>query len=309
MSRDRGAARQHPNTPRARGEHAPRAHATDSERRAELHAFEPTTDGFQTFLNQVGRFPLLTREEEVELAKRIEAGDLEAKEKLINSNLRLVLKFARAYDGHGLSFPDLVQEAMLGLIRATEKFDYRKGFKFSTYAVLWIRQAVQRGLDNTGREVRIPAHVAQRERKVNRIARELATQLNREPTDEEVAERAEVDLDEVLAVRDLTKVTTSLDVPIGDGDATLGDLQAEQAPGVEEQLIEGERERAVESAIETLPKESRDVIRLRFGTAGRETLSVRETANRLGLTQRIVQELEEQGLRQLAEERSLSAWN
>src|SRR5262245_55107447 len=163
------------------------------------HAADPTTDGFQHFLNQVGKYPLLTREEEVELAQRIERGDLEAKEKLINSNLRLVLKFARAYEGHGLSFPDLVQEAMLGLIRATEKFDYRKGFKFSTYAVLWIKQAVQRGLDNTGRQVRIPAHVAQRERKINRAASDLATDLNREPTDAEVAERAEVDLEEVLA--------------------------------------------------------------------------------------------------------------
>src|SRR5918995_4646225 len=217
MPADRSAARQRTNSPRPRGDHAQGSPLGEAERRREVHAADPTTDGFQTFLNQVGRYPLLTREQEVELAKRIEAGDLEAKEKLINSNLRLVLKFARVYEGHGLSFPDLVQEAMLGLIRATEKFDYRKGFKFSTYAVLWIKQAVQRGLDNTGRQVRIPAHVAQRERKVNRIASELAGQLSREPTDEEVAERAEVSLDEVLALRDMTKVTTSLDVPVGDG--------------------------------------------------------------------------------------------
>jgi RNA polymerase primary sigma factor len=270
---------------------------------------DPTTDGFQHFLNQVGKYPLLTREEEVELAKRIERGDLEAKEKLINSNLRLVLKFARVYEGHGLSFPDLVQEAMLGLIRATEKFDYRKGFKFSTYAVLWIKQAVQRGLDNTGRQVRIPAHVAQRERKINRAASDLATQLDREPTDEEVAERAEVELDEVLALRDMTKVTTSLDLPVGEGDTTLGELYADDRPGVEEELIESEREAAVEAAVATLPEKAGNVLRLRFGTGGRETLSVRETADRLGLTQRIVRELEEQGLRELAKERSLSAWN
>ena len=310
MSRDTSAARQRTNTARPRGEHAEPATALEGERRGEFHAVEPTTDGFQTFLNQVGRYPLLTREEEVELAKRIERGDLEAKEKLINSNLRLVLKFARAYKGHGLSFPDLFQEAMLGLIRATEKFDYRKGFKFSTYAVLWIKQAIQRGLDNTGSEVRIPAHVAQRERKVNRATSELATELSREPTDEEVAKRAEVDLDEVLALRDLTKVTTSLDVPIGEGDSTLGELQPdEDRPGVEEQLMESERERAVEAALATLPDQHRDVIRLRFGTGGRETLTVRETARRLGIPERSVKEIEEKGLTRLAEQRSLSAWN
>jgi RNA polymerase primary sigma factor len=309
MSSDTGAAQRRTNKARPRGEHDETAPAPEGERRREFHAVEPTTDGFQTFLNQVGRYPLLTREEEVELAKRIEKGDLEAKEKLINSNLRLVLKFARVYKGHGLSFPDLVQEAMLGLIRATEKFDYRKGFKFSTYAVLWIKQAVQRGLDNTGSEVRIPAHVAQRERKVNRATSELATDLGREPTDEEVARRAEVDLDEVLAMRDLTKVTTSLDTPLGDGDATLGELQPEDRPGVEEQLLESERERAVEAALATLPDQHREVIRLRFGTGGRETLTVRETARRLGLPERAVKEIEEEGLRSLAEQRSLSAWN
>jgi len=281
----------------------------EPQRREDLHVPDPTTDGFQHFLNQVGRYPLLTREEEAELAQRIERGDLEAKEKLINSNLRLVLKFARAYEGHGLSFPDLVQEAMLGLIRAAEKFDYRKGFKFSTYAVLWIRQAVQRGLDNTGRQVRIPAHVAQRERKINRIAGELAAQLNREPTDEEVAERAKVSLEDVLALRDLTKVTTSLDMPVGEGETTFGELQAEQDDGPAEQVLERERDRAVEAAVATLPEQAGEVIRLRFGTGGRQALSVRETAEHLGLTQNIVRELEEQGLRRLAQERSLSAWN
>lgn len=309
MARQRSAARQRTDTTRARGDHAERSSVPEEKRRGEVHVAEETTDSFQIFLNQVGRYPLLTREEEVELAKRIEAGDLEAKEKLINSNLRLVLKFARAYQGHGLSFPDLVQEAMLVLIRAAEKFDHRNGFKFSTYAVLWIRQAIQRGLDNTGRQVRIPAHIAQRERKVNRVATELATKLNRDPTDEEVAEHAKVSLDEVLAVRDLTKVTTSLDTPVGDGDATLGDLQAEEAPGVEEEILDNERERAVEGALATLPDRERQVIQLRFGTGGRETLSIRETAERLGLTQKIVKQLEQQGLRKLAEERSLAAWN
>ena len=171
---------------------------------------EFTTDSFQLFLNQADRYPLLTGAEEIELAKRIERGDLEAKEKLINSNLRLVVKFASRYQGHGLSLQDLVQEAMLGLIRAAEKFDWRRGYKFSTYAVLWIKQAVQRGLDNSGRPVRIPAHVAQRERTVNRATAALTTELDREPTDEEVAARSEVPLDEVRALRDMTRVTAIL---------------------------------------------------------------------------------------------------
>jgi RNA polymerase primary sigma factor len=315
MSTDRTAARQRTNRSRSRGDHeqprrAERAQPRLREREpAQVFAPDPTADGFQNFLNQVGRYPLLTREEEVELAQRIERGDLEAKEKLINSNLRLVLKFARAYEGHGLSFPDLVQEAMLGLIRASEKFDYRKGFKFSTYAVIWIRQALQRGLDNSGRQIRIPAHVAQQERKVNRVANELATELNREATDEEVAERAELNLDEVLALRDLTEVSTSLDLPVGEGETTLGELHSDDKASPADEVLEQERDRAVEAAVATLPDQAAEVIRLRFGTGGRQALSVRETAKHLGLRQKIVEQLEQQGLRQLAKERSLSAWN
>src|SRR5712691_7528158 len=147
-----------------------------------------TTDSLQQFLNEAGRYPLLTAAEEVELAKRIERGDLEAKERMINSNLRLVVSQARRYQGHGLPMEDLVQEGMLGLIRAVEKFDWRRGFKFSTYGTLWIRQALQRGLQNHGRTIRLPVHVAQRQVKVRKIEGELNTKLGREPTDEEVAE-------------------------------------------------------------------------------------------------------------------------
>ena len=150
MSRTRGAAGQRNESARRRGPHGARTPAT--ERRGEAHATaSQTTDGLQHLYNEASRYPLLSREEEVELAKRIERGDLAAKERLINSNLRLVVKFARRYQGHGLPLEDLVQEAMLGLIRAAEKFDWRRGYKFSTYAVLWIKQAIQRGLDNTGR--------------------------------------------------------------------------------------------------------------------------------------------------------------
>src|SRR5213083_2626472 len=244
MPRVRGADNQRTETHRRRGEHGLEAPARDQAgRRGEReHAASETTDSFQIFLNQASRYPLLTREEEVELAQRIERGDLAAKERLMNSNLRLVIKFARRYQGHGLLMQDLVQEAMLGLIRAAEKFDYRRGYKFSTYAVLWIKQSIQRGLDNTGRPVRIPAHIAQRERTVNRVDAELSVKLNREPTDQEVARAAKLPLDEVRAVRDLTRVTASLDAPVGDGDTSLGELRAESTASVEEEIVEREQE-------------------------------------------------------------------
>ena len=185
MPRTRGAASTRSDAHRTRGEHdnkTTKASQSTGERRALNHAVaEPTTDSLQLFINQASSYPLLTAAEEVELAQAIERGDLAAKERLINSNLRLVIKFARRYQGHGLDLGDLVQEAMLGLIRAAEKFDWRRGYKFSTYAVLWIKQSIQRGLDNTGRPVRIPAHVAQRERTVNRVSAELSAKLDRDP--------------------------------------------------------------------------------------------------------------------------------
>src|ERR671924_94757 len=200
MPRSLGAAGQRNDVRRHRGEHFENSATSRVEHRSDVHlSAEPTTDSFQIFLNQASRYPLLTAEEEVELAKRIERGDLAAKERLINSNLRLVIKFARRYQGHGLSLQDLVQEAMLGLIRAAEKFDWRRGYKFSTYAVLWIKQSIQRGLDNSGRAVRIPAHVAQRERTVNRVTAELAAKMDRDPSDEEVAKETKLPLDEVMA--------------------------------------------------------------------------------------------------------------
>src|SRR5215469_4806658 len=151
-----------------------------------------TTDAMSLFLQEVRRYPLLTREEEVELAKRIERGDMEAKSLLVNSNLRLVISNARKYQGHDLPLLDLIQEGILGLIRATEKFDWRKGYKFSTYATFWIRQAIQRALDNRARTIRIPVHLGQRERKIARAHRELSAQLGRDPTDEELARAAEI---------------------------------------------------------------------------------------------------------------------
>jgi RNA polymerase primary sigma factor len=307
--RNRGAAGQRDDVRRHRGEHFENPAATRVERRSDTHfAAEPTTDSFQIFYNQASRYPLLTREEEIELAKAIERGDLEAKDRLINSNLRLVIKFARRYQGHGLSLEDLIQEAMLGLIRAAEKFDWRRGYKFSTYAVLWIKQSMQRGIDNSGRQVRIPAHVAQHERSVNRIERELRASLDHEPSDEEVAEAAELPLDQVKATRDLTRVTTSLDAPVGEGETSLGELRAESAADVEEDLIEREQEEAVEAALAKLPEQERRVVQLRFGTGGRPAYSVRDAARELGVTQKTARELEERALERLAEEDSLDGW-
>jgi RNA polymerase primary sigma factor len=309
MPRTRGAAGQRRDARRYRGEHFENAAAARVERRSDAHlAPEPTTDSFQIFLNQANRYPLLTAEEEIELAKAIERGDLAAKERLINSNLRLVIKFARRYEGHGLSLQDLVQEAMLGLIRATEKFDWRRGYKFSTYAVLWIKQSIQRGLDNTGREVRIPAHVAQRERTVSRIEKELRAKLDHDPSDEEVAAAAKLPLEDVMAVRDLTRVTTSLDAPIGDGDTTLGELQGRTTAGVEEELIERQQEVDVETALARLPEQERRIVQMRFGTGGTPQLSVRDAARELGVTQKAARELEARALERLGEESSLEAW-
>jgi RNA polymerase sigma factor (sigma-70 family) len=309
IPRTRGAAGQRDDARRYRGEHFENAAAARVERRSDTHfSAEPTTDSFQIFYNQASRYPLLTGPEEIELAKRIERGDLAAKDRLINSNLRLVIKFARRYQGHGLSLEDLIQEAMLGLIRAAEKFDWRRGYKFSTYAVLWIKQSIQRGLDNSGRQVRIPAHVAQRERTVNRVERELRGRLDHEPSDEEVADAAKLPLDQVMAIRDLTRVTTSLDAPVGDGETSLGELRAESTEDVEDDVLEREQEEAVEAALATLPEQERRVVQLRFGTGGRPAFSIRDAARQLGVTQKTARELEARALERLAEVDSLDGW-
>jgi RNA polymerase primary sigma factor len=308
MPRARGAeAERHGRRPR--GEHTTDSHSVlHAARRGDAHETTETTDSFQLFLNQASRYPLLTREQEVDLAKRIERGDLAAKERLINSNLRLVVKFARRFEGHGLSRDDLVQEAMLGLIRAAEKFDWRRGYKFSTYAVLWIKQSIQRGLDNTGRPVRIPAHIAQRERTVNRIEAELRAGSDRDPTDEEVAKKAKLPVEDVRVVRDLTRVTTSLDGPVGDGDTSLGELRAESETELEREVIERGQEEAVDTALAKLSDDEREVIRIRFGTGGAPARSVRDAARALGRTQQSVRELEQRALSRLASDRTLAAW-
>src|SRR5204862_2242803 len=178
-----------------------------------------TTDALQLFLNEAGKWPLLTADEEVELAKRIERGDHVAKERMINSNLRLVVSIAKRYQGHDLHLLDLIQEGIIGLIRAVEKFDYRKGFKFSTYATWWIRQAVQRGVCNKARAIRIPVHIVEREQKIARAERDLVGKLGRQPTEAELAKAAKLPLKQVKEVRAAARAVTSLDKPIGDDDS------------------------------------------------------------------------------------------
>jgi RNA polymerase primary sigma factor len=277
-------------------------------RRREAHAAASQTkadaagDALGLFFKRASRYPLLTAEEEVELAKRIERGDLEAKERMINSNLRLVISQARRFQGQGLPMGDLVQEGMLGLIRAVEKFDWRKGFKFSTYAVLWIKQSIQRGLANSGSTIRIPVHIGQRERKVRKHERELAVKLGRQPTEAEIAESAGLPEDQVREALELTRHLASLDQGVGeDGETPLGDLLPSERPEPEEEVVTSLGDARVRELVGQLPEEERDVITLRFGLLGDEPASAREAGAQLGVGTRRARELEEQALRRLAE--------
>ncbi|HEV2075116.1 MAG TPA: sigma-70 family RNA polymerase sigma factor, partial [Thermoleophilaceae bacterium] len=244
-----------------------------------------TTDALQLFLNEIRHYPLLTKEEEVELAKRIEQGDLEAKERMINSNLRLVVANAKKYQGQDLPLLDLIQEGIFGLIRAAEKFDWRRGYKFSTYATFWIRQAIQRGLANRARTIRIPVHIGQRERKIARVERELSAKLGRDPTEEEVARGAELPVEQVHEVRDAARTITSLDRPVGqEGETSLGDLLESEDQGPEEEVELTLREETLRTALDSLPDREREVLKLRYGINGDEPAPLRETGRRLGLS-------------------------
>jgi RNA polymerase primary sigma factor len=267
-----------------------------------------TTDALQLFLNEIRRYPLLTAEEEVELSKRIEQGDLEAKERMINSNLRLVVSIAKKYQGQELSLLDLIQEGIFGLIRAAEKFDWRKGYKFSTYATFWIRQAIQRGLANKARTIRIPVHIGQRERKIVRAERELSAKLGREPSDDEIAREAELPLDQVEEVREAARTVTSLDRPVGDeGDTALGDLLEGGSPPPDQEVEVSLSEQLLRRTIQELPETERDVITLRFGLTGDEPQPLRETGRRLGLSAERVRQIESRALKRLAMRRELEA--
>ncbi len=285
---------------RRRGAHAAsRAELAEARGTSELSS--GAADSLELFLRSARTHPLLTAAEEVELAQRIERGDLAAKDSMINANLRLVVSQARRYQGHGLAMEDLVQEGMLGLIRAVEKFDWRRGFKFSTYGTLWIRQAIQRGLQNHGRTIRVPVHVAQRQVKVRKIESELNTKLSREPTDEEIAAVAELTVDEVVELRELSRGLTSLDQPIGDdGETALGDMLASERPEPVEELVESDRDNRVNLIVDQLPEAERNVIQLRFGLTGDEPRTLRQVGSELGISAERARELESRGLSRLA---------
>jgi RNA polymerase primary sigma factor len=265
-----------------------------------------TVDSLQLFLNEIGRYPLLTAEQEVELAKRIERGDAQAKEQMINSNLRLVVSIAKRYQGHGLSLLDLIQEGVLGLIRAVEKFDWRRGFKFSTYATWWIRQAVQRGVQNRSRVIRVPVHVAEVERRASRAERELTGALGRLPTEEEVAEKAKISLEKLRRAREAVRTLTSLDRPVGeDQSATLGDLVAAPGGDPAAELAVRLDVPALERALATLDPLQRKILELRFGLTGDEPVTIREVAEKLDVARDRVRKLERMALEQLARNREL----
>jgi len=271
-------------------------------------AQETTTDALQLFLRDAGRHPLLTAAQEVELAKRIERGDMEAKTRMIQSNLRLVVSIAKNYRNQGLPFLDLIQEGTLGLIRAVEKFDWRRGYKFSTYATWWIRQAVARALADKARTIRMPVHIVERMQKLNRAERTLWTQLGREPTLEEVAEEANLPIAQAHEVKAAARASTSLDQPVGETeDAVFGDFVAGEGPLPDEEVEVSLRCQALAEALGALGERERKVLVLRYGLIDEEPKTLEEIGRRLGLTRERVRQIELDSIRRLAGQHEMQA--
>ena len=272
----------------------------DGEAELDLTPDEPaTTDSLQLFLNEIGRYPLLTAAEEVALAKRVERGDAAAKERMINCNLRLVVHVAKRYRGHGVPFGDLIQDGVIGLNRAVEKFDWRKGFKFSTYATWWIRQAVQRSVAGQARTIRVPTHVNERRQTLARHARKLEPELGRPPTHEELAKSTGLSLTHVEEALGVAEARVSLNAPLADDDGELGDLFADDAAENPEELAEDAlRARALREALAELPERERRIVELRFGLDG-EPQSLEAIGAELGLTRERIRQLEAQALASL----------
>jgi RNA polymerase primary sigma factor len=261
------------------------------------------TDSVTLFMHEIGKHDLLTAAEEVVLAKRVERGDLRAKERMINSNLRLVVSIAKRYRGHGVSFGDLIQEGVIGLNRAVEKFDWRKGFKFSTYATWWIRQACQRAISNQARTIRVPAHVHERRAKLARVGRQFEVEQGREATSEELAELSGYEEQHVVEALGAVEASVSLNQAVGDdGDGELGDLFADpDALDPVEEAGDILRRRSVRSALRSLPERERRLLELRFGFDG-EQQSLDAIARELGVSRERVRQLERQALGRVAGE-------
>ncbi|MGZ4383580.1 MAG: sigma-70 family RNA polymerase sigma factor [Gaiellaceae bacterium] len=269
-------------------------------------SYETTTDALQLFLREAGRHRLLTAAQEVELAKQIERGDQGAKQHMIQSNLRLVVSIAKNYRNQGLPFLDLIQEGTLGLIRAVEKFDWRRGYKFSTYATWWIRQAVARALADKARTIRMPVHIVERLQKMNRAERMLWTQLGREPTLEEVADEAGLPLQQAHEVKAAARASASLDQPVGEeDDAVFGDFVPGEGPLPEEEVEVSLRSQALLQALGALGERERAVLVLRYGLEGNDPSTLEEIGRALGLTRERVRQIEVEALRQLSRLREM----
>jgi RNA polymerase primary sigma factor len=262
---------------------------------------EPSLDSLRLYLREIGKVQLLTADQEVTLAKRIERGDMRAKTAMIEANLRLVVSIAKGYLGRGLSFLDLIQEGSLGLIRAVEKFDYRKGYKFSTYATWWIRQAVTRAIADKARTIRIPVHMVEKLNKVVHIERQLVQRLGREPLPEEIAEELEMTTEEVREILRMAQHPISLEKPIGEEeDSSLGDFvedEAAESPFDTAQLLL--RREDVVNALNALPRREREVIELRYGLLGGEPRTLEEVGRAFGVTRERIRQIENNTLKKL----------
>jgi RNA polymerase primary sigma factor len=262
---------------------------------------EPSLDSLRLYLREIGKVPLLTADQEVYLAKRIERGDMFAKTHMIEANLRLVVSIAKSYLGRGLSFLDLIQEGSLGLIRAVEKFDYRKGYKFSTYATWWIRQAVTRAIADKARTIRIPVHMVEKLNKVVHIERQLVQRLGREPQPEEIAIELEMTPEEVREILRMAQLPVSLEKPIGEEEESeLGDfVQDEQAESPFDTASVQLRREDIQKALDSLPERERKVIELRFGLTGAQPCTLEEVGKAFGVTRERIRQIENNTLKRL----------
>jgi RNA polymerase primary sigma factor len=277
---------------------------SQSEERKKLEidlTVEPSLDSLRLYLRSIGRVELLTAEQEVMLARRIERGDMDAKQQMIEANLRLVVSIAKSYLGRGLTFLDLIQEGSMGLIRAVEKFDYRRGYKFSTYATWWIRQAVTRAIADKGRTIRIPVHMVEKLNKVVHVERQLVQQLGREPTPEEIAIELETSVREVRDVLRMAQQPISLEKPIGEEEESeLGDFVEDQtAESPFELAAERLRRENLRRALAALPEREREVIEMRFGLTGERPYTLEEVGRAFNVTRERIRQIENHTLKKL----------
>jgi RNA polymerase primary sigma factor len=281
---------------------APSRNAIQVPKKVELDlTVEPSLDSLRLYLRSIGRVDLLTAEQEVTLAKRIERGDMSAKQQMIEANLRLVVSIAKNYLGRGLTFLDLIQEGSLGLIRAVEKFDYRRGYKFSTYATWWIRQAVTRAIADKARTIRIPVHMVEKLNKVVHVERALVQEMGREPSPDEIAKELEWTAREVKDILRMSQLPVSLEKPIGeDEDSSLGDfVEDETAESPFELASENLRRQNVRKALEALPEREREVMEMRFGLNGHQARTLEEVGRAFGVTRERIRQIENNTLKKL----------